>query len=89
MARTSARRPKSRAARISLVARIHRGTLDLVCSITGIMPIDLGEQRRGPGSGAEIGGHGIDKRVGVVQHKRHQPVDPVAPQRDAGGPVVQ
>jgi hypothetical protein len=35
---TSAFRPKNRAARMSLAARIHCGTCDLVCSITEAMP---------------------------------------------------
>jgi hypothetical protein len=56
--------PHGRAARVSLVGRIHWATWNLVCSMTDNMPSELGEQRRRPRSGAEIGGHGVDKRIG-------------------------
>ncbi len=50
-------------------------------------PDDFGEQRRRLGSGAEISGHRLDECVGVVQQQRHQPIDPIAPDRDTGRPI--
>ena len=68
---TSALQPEHRAPHASVVvARIHCGTWDLVCSITEIMPsISVNNESR-PGPGAEIGRHRVDERVGVVEHQR-------------------
>ena len=72
---------------MSLVARIHCGTWDLVCSMTDIMPRISVNNVAVLGPGAEVGRHGVDEVVGVVQHQRKQPVDPVAPDRDTRRPL--
>ncbi|OBJ32253.1 hypothetical protein A5620_25370 [Mycobacterium colombiense] len=51
-------------------------------------PDDLGEQGGRLGARTEVGGHGVHERVGVVENQRHQPVDAIAPRRQAGRPLV-
>jgi hypothetical protein len=84
---TSAFRPNSRAARISLAARIHCGTCDLVCSITEIMPRTSVNSDPRLGSRAEVRRHGVDERVGIVEYEREQPVDAIASNSHARRPL--
>jgi hypothetical protein len=45
---------------------------------------DFGEQRSRLRTGAVIGRHGVDERIGVVEDEREQPVDAVASRGRAG-----
>ncbi len=70
--------PNSRPPRMIRWGRIHSATWARVCSITGMMPTISVNRDAAAGPGAEVGGHRVDERVGVVQHQRQQPIDAVA-----------